>query len=142
MHFLFYRISSCLFFGDATHCFSSKRRTLLLLLKKPENPSNPHLHLICHSGFDSGVIFVTLYSFFIYSTIYYYYYYLFYFFIYLIAYLFSSLLSIVVFCIRKTYVATDLSVHALLSLLFFSLALTCGMLRVIRTLNILAQVIL
>ena len=63
MHFLFYRISSCLFFGDATDCFPSRRQTLLLLLKKHENPSNPNLHLICHSGFDSGVIFVILYSF-------------------------------------------------------------------------------
>ena len=61
VYFSFYRISSCLFFRDATDWFSCRRRTLLLLIKKPENPSNPHL--ICHSGFDIGVIFVTLYSF-------------------------------------------------------------------------------
>ena len=61
VYFLFYRISSCLFFGDATDWFSCRRQTLLLLIKKLENPSNPHL--ICHSGFDIGVIFATLYSF-------------------------------------------------------------------------------
>ena len=61
VYFLFYCISSCLFFGDATDCFPCRRRTLSLLLKKPENPSYPHL--ICHSGFNSGAIFVILYSF-------------------------------------------------------------------------------
>ena len=57
----------------------------------------------------------------------------------MINYLFLSLLSIVVFCLRKTYLATDLSTHALLSLLF---TCSCGMLRVIRTLNIFAQVVI
>ena len=61
MYFPFYRISSCLFFGNVTDCFNCRRRNLLLLLKKPENPSNPHFP-ICH-WFNSGVIFVILYSF-------------------------------------------------------------------------------
>ena len=61
VYFLFYRIFSSLFFGDSTDCFPCRRRTLLLLLKKPENPSNNHL--IYQSGLDSGVISVTLYSF-------------------------------------------------------------------------------
>ena len=100
MHFLFYRISSCLFFGDATDCFPSRRRILFLLLKKPESSSNPHLHLICHSGFESVVIFVTLYSF-------------------LMHILCDQLfIPIAVFSLRKTYLTTDLSVHALLSLLY------------------------
>ena len=111
VYFLFYRISSCLFFGDATDCFLCRRRTLLLLLKKPENPSSPHL---IATGFDGGVILVILYSF-------------------LMLILCDQLFILITtvhrcFLFRKTYLATDLSAHALLSLLFIcSCYSSCGM---------------
>ena len=129
MHFLFYRISSCLFFGDPTDCFPSRRRTLLLLLKNPENSSNPHWHLICHSGFDSGVIFVTFYSF--------------------LMLILCDQLSILITTVHRCFLSKKtlpgywpFCLCLAFSSFFFSRTLTCGMLRVIRTLNIFAQVIL
>ena len=121
VYFLFYRISSSLFFGDSTDCFPCRRRTLLLLLKKPENPSNPHL--IYQSGFDSGVISVTLYSFLM-----------------LIwcdqLFILITTVIIAVFCLRKTYLNKWPFYPCI------ALTCSCGMFRVIRTLNIFAQVMM
>ena len=55
VYFLFCCISSCLLFGDATDCFLYRSRTLLLLLKKPENWSIHH-HL---SYVATGFVLIT-----------------------------------------------------------------------------------